>query len=65
MALNMQQQITIAAWAITYANDREAARRARREFNVALQPSTCGEVEKKTAGNGKDAENQTSWKSSH
>ncbi|KAJ9594461.1 hypothetical protein L9F63_014073, partial [Diploptera punctata] len=24
-------QITIAAWAITYANDREAARRARRE----------------------------------
>ncbi|KAJ9576268.1 hypothetical protein L9F63_006867, partial [Diploptera punctata] len=30
MALNMQQQITIAAWATTYANDREAA---RREFN--------------------------------
>ncbi|KAJ9581824.1 hypothetical protein L9F63_003893, partial [Diploptera punctata] len=23
MALNMQQRITIAAWAITYANDRE------------------------------------------
>ncbi|KAJ9576277.1 hypothetical protein L9F63_006876, partial [Diploptera punctata] len=32
-------QITIAVWAITYANDRETARRARREFNVALQPS--------------------------
>ena len=58
----MQQQITIAAWAIIYANDREAA---RREFNVALQPSTVGEVEKMTAGHGKDAENQTSWKASH
>ncbi|KAJ9575536.1 hypothetical protein L9F63_007606, partial [Diploptera punctata] len=26
MALNMQQQITIAAWAVSYANDRETAR---------------------------------------
>ncbi|KAJ9599482.1 hypothetical protein L9F63_010014, partial [Diploptera punctata] len=32
MALNMQGQITIAAWAITYANDREAARRTRHVF---------------------------------
>ena len=46
MALIMQQQITVAAWAITYANDREAARRARREFNVAMQPSTVGKWRK-------------------
>ena len=61
----MQQQIIIAAWAITYANDREAARQARREFNVSIAAVDCGEVEKTTAGNGKDAENQTSWKASH
>ncbi|KAJ9575676.1 hypothetical protein L9F63_007435, partial [Diploptera punctata] len=29
MALNIQQQITIDAWAITYANDREAPRLGR------------------------------------
>ncbi|KAJ9600754.1 hypothetical protein L9F63_001084, partial [Diploptera punctata] len=44
MELNVQQQITISAWAITYANGRESARRARREFNVALHPSTVGSV---------------------
>ncbi|KAJ9592372.1 hypothetical protein L9F63_015978, partial [Diploptera punctata] len=32
MALNMQQQITIAAWVITYANDCEAARRWRKRL---------------------------------
>ena len=47
MALSMQQQITIVACAITYANDRPAARRARREFNVALQPSTVGKWRKR------------------
>ncbi|KAJ9592709.1 hypothetical protein L9F63_015626, partial [Diploptera punctata] len=53
MALNMQQQITIAAWAITYANDREAARRGRREFNVALQPSTVGKLRKRLLETGR------------
>ncbi|KAJ9575013.1 hypothetical protein L9F63_007841, partial [Diploptera punctata] len=33
MALNMQQQITIAAWPITNVNDRQAARRARPHKN--------------------------------
>ena len=47
----MQQQITIAAWAITYANDREAARRA--EFNVALQPSTVGKWRKRLLETGR------------
>lgn len=37
MALNMHQQITIAAWD---SNDREATRLKRCEFNVALHPST-------------------------
>ena len=53
MALNMQQQITISAWSITYANDREAARRARREFNVALQPSTVGKWRKRLLETGR------------
>ena len=46
----MQQQITIAAWAITYANGREAA---RREFNVALQPSTVGKWRKRLLETGR------------
>ena len=46
----MQQQITIAAWAITYANDHEAA---RREFNVALQPSTVGKWRKRLLVTGR------------
>ena len=50
IALNMQQQITIAAWTITYANDREAA---RREFNVALQPSTVGKCRKRLLETGR------------
>ena len=50
IALNIQQQITIAAWAITYANDREAA---RREFNVALQPSTVGKWRKRLLETGR------------
>ena len=50
MALNMQQQITIAAWAITYVNDCEAA---RREFNVALQPSTVGKWGKQLLETGR------------
>ncbi|KAJ9588906.1 hypothetical protein L9F63_017784 [Diploptera punctata] len=50
MALNMQQQITIAAWAMTYANDRGAA---RREFNVALQPSTVGKWRKRLLETGR------------
>ena len=53
MALNMQQQITISAWAIMYANDREAARRARREFNIALQPSTVGKWRKRLLETGR------------
>ena len=53
MALNMQQQITIAARAITYANDREATRRARCEFNVALQPSTVGKWRKRLLETGR------------
>ena len=48
----MQQQITIAAWAITY-KDREVARRARREFNVALQPSTVGKWRKRLLETGR------------
>ena len=50
MALNMQQQITIPAWTITYANDRETA---RREFNVALQPSTVGKRRKRLLETGR------------
>ncbi|KAJ9600579.1 hypothetical protein L9F63_026283, partial [Diploptera punctata] len=50
ITLNMQQQITIAAWAITYAKDREAA---RREFNVALQPSTVGKWRKRLLETGR------------
>ena len=46
MALDMQQQITIAAWAITSHNDREAIRWARCDFNIALQPSTVGKWRK-------------------
>ena len=46
----MQQQITIAAWAITYVNDCEAA---RREFNVALQPSTVGKWGKQLLETGR------------
>ena len=46
----MQQQITIAAWAITYANDREAA---RREFNVALQQSTVRKWRKRLLETGR------------
>jgi hypothetical protein len=42
MVLNMQQQVTVAAWAIAYQNDREAVRLARRDFNVTLLPSTVG-----------------------
>ena len=48
----MQQQIKIAAWAITYENDREAARRARREFNVTLQLSTVGKWRKRLLETG-------------
>ncbi|KAJ9597845.1 hypothetical protein L9F63_011340, partial [Diploptera punctata] len=33
----ISRQITIAAWAITYANDREAARRARRLALARMQ----------------------------
>ena len=51
MALNTQ--ITIAAWAITYANDHEATRWARREFNVALQPLTVGKWRKRLLETGK------------
>ena len=40
----MQQQITIAACAITYDNDREAVRLARRDFSVLLQPLTVGKL---------------------
>ena len=51
MALNMQQQITnFAAWAITYANDREAA---WRELHVALQPSTVGKWRKRLLETGR------------
>ncbi|KAJ9590436.1 hypothetical protein L9F63_016523, partial [Diploptera punctata] len=53
MALNMQEQITIAAWAITYANDRDAAGRARCEFNVALQPSTVVKWRKRLLETGR------------
>ena len=49
MVLNMQQQITIASWAITY-KDREVA---RREFNVALQPSTVGKWRKRLVETGR------------
>jgi hypothetical protein len=42
MALNMQQQVTVAAWAIAYQNDGEAVRLAGRDFNVTLLPSTTG-----------------------
>ena len=46
MELNLEQKITIAAWAITYDNDREAVRQARCDFNVALQPKTVGKWRK-------------------
>jgi hypothetical protein len=42
MALNMQQQVAVAAWAIAYQNDRETVKLARRDFNVTLLPSTVG-----------------------
>ena len=41
MALNMPQQITIAALTITYDNDGEAVRRASRHFNVLLHGKEC------------------------
>ena len=61
MVLNMQQQNTIAAWAMTYDNDREAIGQARSDFNISLH---CGKVEKTIAGNGKHPERKTSWKAS-
>ena len=38
MTLYMEQQITIAAWAIAYDHDNESVRRATRDFNVSLLP---------------------------
>ena len=42
MTLNIHQQITIPARAVTYNNGRETIRRAKRDFNISLQPWTVG-----------------------
>ena len=47
MALNKQQQIIIAPWAITYHNDCEALRQMRHDFNLSLQPSILGKWRKR------------------
>lgn len=59
MVLNMQQQLTVAAWAIAYQNDCEAVHRwnhvwlTKCDFNISLLLSTVGKWRKQllTMGN--------------
>lgn len=47
MVLNVQQQVTVTAWAIAYQNNRKAVRLAKCDFHVLFLPLTIGKWRKR------------------